>query len=48
MTAHPAVLAGTLLMVALMLVNRFIKRLPNQAQIPLLLAGMALFIAGAA
>lgn len=38
--------AGILLNSALIVVNRFVKRLPNWLQIPLLLVGIGLMIAG--
>ena len=39
-------IAGILLSTILIIVNRFIKQLPNRVQIPLLLIGIALMIAG--
>ena len=38
--------AGILLNAVLIVVNRFVKRLPNSVQIPLLLLGIGLIIAG--
>ena len=38
--------AGILLNSVLIVVNRFVYRLPNQVQIPLLLLGIGLIIAG--
>lgn len=39
-------IAGILLNSALIVVNRFVKRLPNCVQIPLLLLGIGLIITG--
>ena len=39
-------IAGILLNSVLIIVNRFVKRLPNCVQIPLLLLGIALIITG--
>ena len=39
-------IAGVLLNSALILINRFVKRLPNGVQIPLLLAGIGLILSG--
>ena len=39
-------IAGILLNSALIVVNRFVKRLPNWLQIPLLLLGIGLILAG--
>ena len=39
-------IAGILLNTILIIVNRFIKQLPNRVQIPLLLIGIGLMIAG--
>lgn len=39
-------IAGILLNTALIVINRFIKRLPNCVQIPLLLLGIGLMIVG--
>ena len=39
-------IAGILLNTILIIVNRFIKQLPNCVQIPLLLVGIGLMIAG--
>ena len=39
-------IAGILLNSALIVINRFVKRLPDWLQIPLLLIGIALIIAG--
>ena len=39
-------IAGILLNSVLIVVNRFIYRLPNRIQIPLLLLGIGLMIAG--
>lgn len=39
-------IAGILLNTILIIVNRFIKQLPNRVQIPLLLVGIGLMIAG--
>ena len=39
-------IAGILLNSALILINRFIYRLPNWLQIPLLLVGIGLILAG--
>ena len=39
-------IAGILLNSALIVINRFIYRLPSWLQIPLLLTGIALMIAG--
>ena len=39
-------IAGILLNSVLIVVNRFIYRLPNRVQIPLLLLGIGLMIAG--
>ena len=38
--------AGILLNSAIIVINRFVKRLPNAIQIPLLLVGIGLMIAG--
>lgn len=39
-------IAGILLNSALIVINRFVYRLPNWLQIPLLLVGIGLMIAG--
>ena len=39
-------IAGVLLNTVLIIVNRFVKQLPNCVQIPLLLVGIALMIIG--
>ncbi len=39
-------IAGILLNTILIVVNRFVKQLPNAVQIPLLLLGIGLLIAG--
>lgn len=39
-------IAGILLNTVLIVVNRFVKRLPDGVQIPLLLLGIGLIIAG--
>lgn len=39
-------IAGVLLNTALIVINRFVYRLPNGVQIPLLLAGIGLILAG--
>ena len=39
-------MAGILLNTALIVINRFIYRLPNWLQIPLLLVGIGLILAG--
>jgi hypothetical protein len=39
-------IAGVLLNSALILINRFVKRLPNGVQIPLLLIGIGLILTG--
>lgn len=39
-------IAGILLNTTLIVINRFIKRLPNCVQIPLLLLGIGLMIVG--
>ena len=39
-------IAGNLLNSVLIVVNRFIYRLPNRVQIPLLLLGIGLILAG--
>lgn len=39
-------IAGVLLNTVLILINRFVKRLPNWLQIPLLLLGIGLILAG--
>ena len=39
-------IAGILLNTALIVINRFIKRLPDGVQIPLLLLGIGLMIVG--
>lgn len=43
---NPFWIAGILLNAVLIVINRFICRLPNWLQIPLLLLGIALMIAG--
>ncbi len=43
---NPFWIAGILLNAILIVTNRFICRLPNWLQIPLLLIGIALMIAG--
>lgn len=39
-------IAGVLLNSALIVINRFVKRLPDWLQIPLLLAGIGLILTG--
>jgi hypothetical protein len=39
-------IAGILLNTVLIVVNRFVKRLPDGVQIPLLLLGIVLIVAG--
>ena len=39
-------IAGVLLNSALLIINRFVKRLPNGVQIPLLLIGIGLILTG--
>ena len=39
-------IAGVLLNSALIVINRFVKRLPDWVQIPLLLLGIGLILAG--
>ena len=39
-------ISGVLLNTVLIVINRFIKRLPNAVQIPLLLVGIALILGG--
>lgn len=39
-------IAGVLLNSALIIINRFVKRLPNGVQIPLLLIGIGLILTG--
>ena len=39
-------IAGILLNSALIIINRFVKHLPNKVQIPLLLVGICLMIIG--
>lgn len=39
-------IAGILLNTALIVINRFIKRLPDWLQIPLLIAGIGLILTG--
>ena len=39
-------MAGILLNSALIIINRFVKRLPDKVQIPLLLVGICLLIIG--
>lgn len=43
---HYLVMSGVILNLVLTLVNRFVYRLPNWLQIPLLLIGITLMIAG--
>lgn len=39
-------IAGVLLNSALLIINRFVKRMPNGVQIPLLLIGIGLILTG--
>lgn len=41
------IVAGLLLNSALMVINRFVRRLPDWLQIPLLLVGIGLILTGA-
>lgn len=43
---HYFLISGVLLNTVLIVINRFIKRLPNAVQIPLLLVGIALILGG--
>lgn len=45
-TMNYFLIAGILLNTVLIVVNRFVKRLPDGVQIPLLLLGIGLIIAG--
>lgn len=43
---HYFLISGVLLNTVLIVINRFIKRLPNAVQIPLLLVGITLILGG--